>query len=88
MAQRHERLISQFPEYERQIRKLAQSSRDFDDLASQYERLREEIHKLEASGDVGPDYTTLCERRDALQESLVVLMQEAEDAQRPGPTQP
>lgn len=80
MAERHERLINQFLQYVRQIRELTQSSRDFNDMAGEYERLREEIHKLEASGDVGPDYTTLCDRRDALQESLVIMMQEAKGA--------
>jgi uncharacterized protein YdcH (DUF465 family) len=77
MANRHERLKSQFPEYAREIRALERSSRDFDDMASEYERLREEIHALEASGDVGLDYTILCNRRDSLQESLVIMMQEA-----------
>ncbi len=78
MAERHERLISQFPKFEQQIRQLARSSPDFDNLASEYELLREEIHNLEGSGDVGPDYTALCDRRDALQESLVLMIQEAE----------
>ncbi len=77
MAEKHERLISQFPEFAQEIPGLAKSNRDFDSLASEYERLREEIHELEASGDVGPDFTTLCDRRDALQESLVNMMQEA-----------
>ncbi len=80
MGRKHDSLIRQFPEYEREIRRLARSNRDFDDLAAEYERLREEIHALEASGDAGPDYTNLCERRDSLQEALVVMMQEAADA--------
>ena len=77
MAHKHERLIRQFPRYEQTIRKLSASNRNFDDLASEYERLREEIHALEASGDVGPDYTNLCDSRDSLQETLVIMMQEA-----------
>lgn len=78
MARRHERLVAQFERYEAQIRQLAASSRKFDRLATEYEALRERIHALEASGDVGPDYTELCNRRDGLQEELVVMMQEAE----------
>lgn len=78
MGHKHERLIAQFKRYEPQIRKLARSSREFDELATEYETMRERIHELEASGDVGPDYTDLCNRRDDLQEALVVMMQEAE----------
>lgn len=77
MAAKHESLRRQFPEYEQQILKLSASNPNFDELATEYERLREEIHKLEASGDVGPDYTNLCGNRDSLQETLVVIMQEA-----------
>lgn len=80
MAYKHDNLIRQFQQYEQQIRKLAASSSEFDDLATEYEMLREKIHDLEASGDVGPDYTDLCNRRDDLQETLVVMMQEAESA--------
>ncbi len=80
MAHTHERLIAQFPRYERQIRELAASDAEFDELAAEYETLRSEIHDLEASGDVGPDYTDLCDRRDDLQETLVIMMQEAESA--------
>ena len=77
MAELHAALIRQFPKYKTQIEVLIASDRDFEDLASEYQRLREEIHALEASGDVGPDYTNLCNRRDALQDELVVKMQEA-----------
>lgn len=80
MAEKHELLIRQFPRYEVQIRQLVARNGDFDDLAGEYERLRAEIHALEASGDVGPDYTILCDRRDSLQETLVVMMQEAAEA--------
>lgn len=77
MVQKHESLISQFPRFEQQIKKLAASNAEFDDLAAEYENLRREIHELEASGDVGPDYTDLCNRRDDLQETLVIMLQEA-----------
>ena len=77
MAELHAALIRQFPKYKTQIEVLIASDPDFEDLASEYQRLREEIHALEASGDVGPDYTNLCNRRDALQDELVVKMQEA-----------
>lgn len=80
MTDKHETLIRQFPEYARQIRLLAGSNRDFDALASEYERLRSQIHELEASGDVGPDYTNLCDARDSLQETLVIMLQEAGEA--------
>jgi len=59
MAHKHEYLMRQFQHYEQQIRKLAASSVEFNKLASEYESLRETIHDLEASGDVGPDYTDL-----------------------------
>lgn len=78
MAYKHENLIRQFQHYEQQIRKLAATNPEFDELATEYETLREQIHELEASGDVGPDYTDLCNRRDDLQETLVIMMQEAE----------
>ena len=77
MVHKHESLISQFPKYEQQIRRLAASNAEFDDLAAEYEDLRRKIHELDASGDVGPDYTDLCNRRDDLQETLVIMMQEA-----------
>jgi uncharacterized protein YdcH (DUF465 family) len=80
MVHKHERLISQFPRHERQIRVLAASNAKFDTLAAEYENLRSQIHDLEASGDVGPDYTDLCNRRDDLQETLIIMMQEAETA--------
>ena len=80
MVYKQENLIRQFQGYEQQIRKLAASSPEFEDLATEYERLREKIHELEASGDVGPDYTDLCNRRDDLQETLVIMMQESESA--------
>jgi len=80
MVYKQENLIRQFQRYEQQIRKLAASSPEFDDLATEYETLREKIHELEASGDVGPDYTDLCNRRDDLQETLVIMMQESESA--------
>jgi len=78
MAHKHDNLIRQFHRYERQIRELAVSDPEFDDLAAEYENLCVEIHQLEASGDVGPDYTDLCNRRDDLQETLVIMMQKAE----------
>ena len=78
MAQKHEKLLAQFPEYRAQILALSASDRNFDQLAVEYEQLREEIHRLEASGDAGPDYTNLCDRRDRLQEALVIMMQDAE----------
>lgn len=77
MIEKHTGLLRQFPEYKTQIETLIASDPDFEGLASEYERLREEIHALEASGDVGPDYTDLCNRRDSLQELLVIKMQEA-----------
>ncbi len=77
MAELHAALIRQFPEYKTQIEALIASDPDFEDLAGEYQRLREEIHVLEASGDVGPDYTNLCNRRDSLQEELVIKMQQA-----------
>ena len=77
MIEKHAALLRQFPEYKTQIDTLIASDPDFEGLASDYERLREEIHALEASGDVGPDYTDLCNRRDSLQELLVIKMQEA-----------
>lgn len=80
MPYKHEKLITQFREYERQIRELAASNPKFDDLATEYEGLSEEIHELEASGDVGPDYTSLCDRRDTLQETLVIMLQEVANA--------
>jgi uncharacterized protein YdcH (DUF465 family) len=76
VAHKHEALVRQFPEYERQIRELAAANRDFDELATSYVGLRRRIHALEASGDVGPDYTNLCDRRDSLQETLVIMIQE------------
>ena len=76
MAELHAALIRQFPKYKTQIEVLIASDRDFEALASEFQCLREEIHALEASGDVGPDYTNLCNRRDALQEELVIKMQE------------
>ncbi|MDJ0945324.1 MAG: hypothetical protein QNJ30_17790 [Kiloniellales bacterium] len=76
MAELHAALIRQFPEYKTQIEALIASDPDFEDIARDYQRLREEIHALEASGDVGPDYTNLCNRRDSLQEELVIKMQE------------
>ena len=79
MAQKHEKLIAQFPEYEAQILALSAADGDFDRLATDYEQLREEIHRLEASGDVGPDYTNLCDSRDRLQEALVIMMQDAKE---------
>ena len=80
MVHKHDSLIRQFQRYERQIRELAGSDPEFDGLAAEYENLCEEIHKLEASGDVGPDYTDLCNRRDDLQETLVIMMQKAESS--------
>ena len=80
MVYKQENLIRQFRGYEQQILKLAASSPEFDNLATEYETLREKIHELEASGDVGPDYTDLCNRRDDLQETLVVMMQETGSA--------
>jgi uncharacterized protein YdcH (DUF465 family) len=80
MVYKHENLIRQFQHYEQQIRKLAATNPEFDELGTEYETLREHIHELEASGDVGPDYTDLCNRRDDLQETLVIMMQEAESA--------
>ncbi|MCK5623920.1 MAG: hypothetical protein KAJ11_16595 [Alphaproteobacteria bacterium] len=80
MVYKQENLIRQFQGYEQQILKLAASSPEFDNLATEYETLREKIHELEASGDVGPDYTDLCNRRDDLQETLVIMMQESESA--------
>jgi hypothetical protein len=77
MAQNHAALIRQFPEYKTQIEELIAKDPSFENLANDYERLREEIHALEASGDVGPNYTDLCNRRDSLQETLVIKMQEA-----------
>ena len=77
MTEQHAALIHQFLEYKTQIEVLIASDPDFEDLASEYQRLRQEIHALEASGDVGPDYTNLCNRRDSLQEELVIKMQEA-----------
>ena len=79
MAEKHAALIRQFPEYRAQIEELSDRDLDFDELAGDYERLRKEIHALEASGDAGPDYTILCDRRDSLQEMLVIKMQEAMD---------
>ena len=70
-------MIRQFPEYKTQIEVLIARDPDFEEIARDYQRLREEIHALEASGDVGTDYTVLCNRRDALQEELVIKMQEA-----------
>lgn len=80
MTDTHKALMRQFPKYERQIRVLAAANPDFDALATDYERLRAQIHELEASGDVGPDYTNLCDARDSLQERLVIMLQEAPGA--------
>ena len=77
MAGHHAALIRQFPDYKTQIEELIAKDPSFEGLASDYERVREEIYALEASGDVGPDYTDLCNRRDSLQETLVIKMQEA-----------
>ena len=77
MAQKHAALIRQFPEYKTQIEELITKDPNFEGVASEYERLREDIHAQEATGRFGPDYTNLCDQRDSLQEILVEMMQKA-----------